>query len=263
MNKILNNDEAALYIDKSLISEFSSLKEMPGVNWNNSKVYEYFSTGCSISWLNQILYFNEQDSDIKEAVYNIIEYYRKRNIEAEWRISLNSKKRVQQDKILSFENFEKVATPIMLLNLEAYKDNEIVTDLEIFPLKVDKIKEWMNPFSKCFGLNEGDKIFFSKYWEKIVLDENGFNSFFGIVNNEVVSCGSISLNGDIPIIYNIGTLSSHQRKGYGTQMTMHCIKQAINNKSLQVALFSTPDGLKTYKNLGFKEIQTVDSYIIK
>lgn len=258
----LSKEEITEYLEDNLLSGFRLLKGTEGVDWKQTDTYEYFSTGCSIPWLNTFLYSKEDKSNLEKFVSDVIKYFEQKKLNGVWRISQFSTEQEKLNEILTSLGYEKSTAPVMTLDLKTFNLGENLDNLQIIPLTAERVSEWMIPFAACFGLNPSDANFFEKYWKKVVRDENDFDSYLGIVNNEVVSCASISLNGKIPAIYNIGTLLSHQRQGFGSQMTKHCIQKAQERGYSQVGLFSSSAGIRTYQKLGFVEIATVTNYLI-
>lgn len=88
--------------------------------------------------------------------------------------------------------------------------------------------------------------------QKYYYDEG---SIFIKKNNEYIGYGQIIMDGDTPIIVNIGVVQGHRGNGYGRFLVESLIKIVINNGFKKVNLkvsANNSTALNLYKSLGFK-----------
>jgi|SRR5271157_1774354 len=102
-------------------------------------------------------------------------------------------------------------------------------------------------------------------WFHEVFDDNSvwdnFAAYVGYVDGEPVSTTAIVMGGSAVGVYNVATLPSHQRRGYGEAVVRHALEEARGRTGVERAILqSTPAGLRMYERMGFRTVTRVTVY---
>lgn len=75
-----------------------------------------------------------------------------------------------------------------------------------------------------------------------------------------VAASEATLDGDVVGLYNICTLASHRRRGYGGALTLAPLLDAREAGCRIAVLQAAPEGVSVYRRLGFREFGTITEY---
>lgn len=101
-------------------------------------------------------------------------------------------------------------------------------------------------------------LFGPSAWPKETLKKDMELFAFDVLEDQgqIVGYCSLAINGDFADILNIGIHPEYRKKGYGTQLMQHMIKQAfqegVDNITLEVRVSNQP-AIGLYSSLGFKQ----------
>jgi ribosomal protein S18 acetylase RimI-like enzyme len=88
-----------------------------------------------------------------------------------------------------------------------------------------------------------------------------FASYVGYVDGEPVSTAAIVIGGGALGVYNVATLPTHQRRGYGERVMRHAVEDVRRRTGVpHTVLQSTPAGFRLYERMGFRPITSVAVY---
>jgi len=102
-------------------------------------------------------------------------------------------------------------------------------------------------------------------WFHEVFDNNQvwreFASYVGYVDGEPVSTTAIVVGGSAVGVYNVATLPSHQRRGYGEAVMRYALEDARRRHGIERSILqSTPAGYRLYERMGYRTITKVAVY---
>jgi ribosomal protein S18 acetylase RimI-like enzyme len=102
-------------------------------------------------------------------------------------------------------------------------------------------------------------------WFREVFDSGSvwkrFASYVGYYDGEPVSTTAIVVGGGAIGVYNVATIPTHQRRGFGEATMRHALADAAHNHAFEpVILQSTPSGLHLYQRMGFRTVARVAVY---
>jgi len=159
----------------------------------------------------------------------------------------------KNDSILTNKGFKKVAVwNAMALNLQEYKQYSVDYKLDIKRVKSEQeITDWINIVKQELKIN------FSVNEVQNLINEKSINLFIGYYNNVAVSTALTYTNNNIVGHYMIATLKDFTKKGFGFAIMQH----SLNYSNAKIAvLASSPQGIKLYNNLGYKEFDAFNVY---
>jgi GNAT superfamily N-acetyltransferase len=88
-----------------------------------------------------------------------------------------------------------------------------------------------------------------------------FAGYVGYAGGEPVSTAATVIAGDAIGVYNVATLPSHQRRGFGETIMRHALDKARAEHGLErTILQSTAQGLPIYQRMGYRTVTRVTVY---
>jgi ribosomal protein S18 acetylase RimI-like enzyme len=102
-------------------------------------------------------------------------------------------------------------------------------------------------------------------WFNQVFDSDAvwdrFAGYVAYADEEPVATTAIILGGGAMGVYNVATVPTHQRRGFGEAVMRHALEDARRRSGVErVVLQSTPAGLKLYQRMGFRTVTRVSVY---
>lgn len=94
-----------------------------------------------------------------------------------------------------------------------------------------------------------------------VIARPGVRTYVGKVDGEPVATGvGVSLENQVGI-FNVTTLPSHRRRGYGAAITWRAVRDGLDQGARWAWLQSSPDGYSVYEQLGFTTHESWECWI--
>lgn len=179
--------------------------------------------------------------------------------------SLSGKGRIASDTLFQIGSITKTFTASIIFNM--YFDlsnkfsnikNEFITIHEVN--KNDDLKEWIQPQNEGFQIKEGDDHYRKLNADILKKDSNKFRHFVAYYQNNVASAGTLFLSKDAVMIHNLATKTNFTKRGIGTALTLHMMRQAKQLGFKHCFLDSSEDSFNLYKKIGFKTYSTTTVY---
>lgn len=102
-------------------------------------------------------------------------------------------------------------------------------------------------------------------WFNQVFDSEGvwrnFAGYVGYYEEEPVATTAIVQGGGAMGVYNVATVPTHQRRGFGEAVMRYALGDARRRSGIEKAVLqSTPAGLNLYRRMGFRTVTNVAVY---
>jgi ribosomal protein S18 acetylase RimI-like enzyme len=160
-------------------------------------------------------------------------------------------------RLLSRGYYEFDASPAMLLEGEPNRWNtnsgatvrQVTTpeDLSAFRHVISKVFH-ISPLEVDLILNDG------------VLKISKTRNYLGLVRDTPVATATLVLEGNLPGIWNVGTLPDYRRRGISTEIMHRLIEDSAALGFSSTMLLASPDGLPLYRKLGYRTLSTLRMY---
>ena len=153
----------------------------------------------------------------------------------------------------------------MYLPIDKINTDDI--QIENFLIKEVSSRIEMNDFSEIlssiFG-NSKESFYVKEYYKLITQNDLYKNSsikyYIGYYNGNAVSTGCLYFTEESIGIYDISTSLHFRKQGFGTAMFNYLLSKIKNDKREYCILQASEDGVKMYKNFGFKEVIKINIY---
>lgn len=153
----------------------------------------------------------------------------------------------------------------MYLPIDKINTDDI--QIENFLIKEVSSRIEMNDFSEIlssiFG-NSKESFYVKEYYKLITQNDLYKNSsikyYIGYYNENAVSTGCLYFTEESIGIYDISTSLHFRKQGFGTAMFNYLLSKIKNDKREYCILQASEDGVKMYKNFGFKEVIKINIY---
>ncbi|MGA8295566.1 MAG: GNAT family N-acetyltransferase [Acidimicrobiales bacterium] len=148
----------------------------------------------------------------------------------------------------------KEAVPLMVFAPTAHMTvDEIPTGLSIRQVVSDDVDEYADIAAAAFGMPHEIA---RQSMSREVLARNGVRGYIGDIDGRPVATSVGVTNGDSVGIFNVGTVESARRRGYGREITVRAISDGVKNGAKWSYLQSSPAGLSIYRRIGYETLET-------
>ena len=88
-----------------------------------------------------------------------------------------------------------------------------------------------------------------------------FFAYVGYREGEPVTTAAVVMAGGVAGVYNVATIPTHQRHGYGEAVMRHALREIHREHGIErTILQSTPAGYRLYERMGYRPVTTVAVY---
>ncbi|MBG5918304.1 GNAT family N-acetyltransferase [Providencia stuartii] len=135
----------------------------------------------------------------------------------------------------------------------------------------DQLIEWAQPLMTAFGTEDSDtdedptviNEYIRYHQRALQRDIQSQHYVLFNENNTPVSALTLTINGNMARLDDIGTDTQYQRQGLATLLIKHALKTCIRKNIECCFLEASSDGLSIYQKLGFTPLFHYYSFIVK
>ncbi|GAB3995056.1 GNAT family N-acetyltransferase [Spirosoma daeguense] len=229
---------------------------IPGMTAVETAEYAFVDTGLPTSTFNVAIPKTGQSEFLLPLFERINTFTRNSFPVALWCFSDALAELVQQHKLIGEER--NVAMWADLTNV-APADTSL-PDFHIRYVKTpDDYAHFADVLADLFGnLPEATQI---RTYHQLISHahkpEQPIRLYIGECAGQIVSTGTLFVDGDVAGIYDIATRPTSRGKGFGSVMFGYLLREANRLNARQVVLQASPDGLRIYQRAGFLDVGLV------
>ena len=82
----------------------------------------------------------------------------------------------------------------------------------------------------------------------------GFESYLGLIDDEPVATSSVYTAGEVAGVYNVATIASRRRRGFGEALTGHAVSRGQEQGCTVAILQASAMGKPVYERMGFRTV---------
>lgn len=147
--------------------------------------------------------------------------------------------------------------PLMVLEADRF-DADQPAKLTIRRLGPEQAHEHAALAAAAFGASEED---FDELVPRELIALAGVRCYVGELDGEVVTTSVGVVLGDSVGIFNVATPAVYRRRGYGSAVTTHALREGFAAGASWAWLRSSPAGLRVYERLGFRTVESWQVWI--
>jgi len=218
------------------------------------------------SLFNRIITYEGMNSDgALNDIATIADHYRSSKHPFSWLVWSHDTDAAELARALEEQGLKKSGqSPGMSLSLTdwTYKAPSI-SNFEIKPIRTTSEFTWFKEIAlPAFGLQGETGEVFMQVNEMLGLGEQAtLRHYVGFLDGRPAGVVTSFQDGETVGIYNVATAGEYRRRGIGSALTAHAIRegQAVGGKL--AVLQSSEMGVSVYRTLGFSEEVKIDFYI--
>lgn len=254
---------ALAVLDASQAAFASMLAEMPGATGRGDHGLWWVDSGRPDAEFNRV-YVTPDSGDDEEyaaAVAEVVTYFRRAGRPFRWTVGLRPEP-ADAGRILRGNGLRHVEDePGMWLDLAAPAGEPYLADaLDIRPVADEAaLRDWIRAWASGAPADVGAR-WFDVYRSLPYGPDGDLRMFVGYRDGEPVATCYLYFTGAVVAVHYVVTDARFRRRGIGAAMTDAALRHARDAGGRIAVLTASPDGIGTYRRLGFRECGTVGTY---
>jgi hypothetical protein len=94
-----------------------------------------------------------------------------------------------------------------------------------------------------------------------MLSPTDVSLYTGFVDGEAVATSALFMSHRVAGVYNVATLDTHRRRGFGEAITWHAVMDGVAARCTMASLQASEMGKPVYERMGFKTVTTYKTYL--
>jgi ribosomal protein S18 acetylase RimI-like enzyme len=121
---------------------------------------------------------------------------------------------------------------------------------------------WLRVMGQGFGMDEGDTETIDQTARVMGYDANAqWVRFVGVVAGAAVASSGLMVFGGPAVVYNVATVPTARRRGFGEAMTRAALRYALGLGYRVAALGTSDMGRSVYERMGFRDVGVLRQYV--
>ena len=245
------------YSQSNIEQLFKLIGSFPNQQYVQTDYFEYIKTKDSI-WPNQLLNLQASENEIETVLDLIEEQSKDGEIPNLLMLNPNTKIHSLNDKLRqrAYKSGLWYAMAHSLNNLTPQNTNP---NFKVIRVQIKDLGIWLSIVEEELMDNKPlNTVLF-----KNLLDNNNCYFYLGFERNLAVATSFLFVDKKNAGVYLVSTKKTHRRKGFGREMTNHCLLMAKVLRCENVELQATEIGKGVYESVGFTIHGSVDVFRIK
>ena len=250
-------------METNFINGFKLIAGINDSRFTESALLAEFYSGYGTSWLNCVFRADGTDSSIESLTQNVLSKYDSARPMV-WHVgALTKAPEKVKDLLKSHQAVPVGSAPGMVLSTNdarAFKTPDTASLVIRNVATRTEISDWINTFSSSFDLPEHVANHFETFIQRRLGHSSNDFWFVGYVDEVPISSAYYLNDSGVSMIYNVCTLETFRKKGYGRSMMAHVIAHASERFTTPIGLYASEMGYSMYEALGFKRIYEIEEF---
>lgn len=216
-----------------------------------------FVTGVDSSSLNVVIDSRIDGEFTLEIIDAMSSFFSKHKVPWSWFITASSRKNEIEKHGFSL-SYESPAMYFDLSIVLPTIEGSMVTINEV----KDDLMEWIQPLQEAYESTDNCECYRKLNAGLIEKGERKLRQFTAYYDNEAVASATLFLSDKAVMLHNLATKNKFRRRGIGTELTLHLLKEAKNAGYRHCYLDSSDEAINLYASLGFKIYSVTSEYVI-
>ncbi|MGQ7888873.1 GNAT family N-acetyltransferase [Paenibacillus sp. MAH-36] len=218
------------------------------------------------SLFNRIITYKGLKSDgALNDIATIADHYQSSKRPFSWLIWSHDTEAVELASVLEEQGLKKSGqSPGMSLSLTDWTyEAPSIPNFEIKPIRTSSEFSWFKEIAlPAFGLQGETGEVFMQVNESLALGEQAIlRHFAGFLDGRPAGVVTAFQDGETIGIYNVATAGEYRRRGIGSALTAHAIREGQAAGGKLAVLQSSEMGVRVYRAMGFSEEVRIDFYM--
>lgn len=145
--------------------------------------------------------------------------------------------------------------------LEQLQQKTSLDGFEIVPVKeMEEFKKWERPFHEAFQFTQSATEHYLKLQAKAGF-QAPFTHLSGVIEGEVVNTGTLLTTDQGGYLFNLTTLPTTRRRGFGKEMILHRLELAKQKGCKRVGAILSPQVALLHQSLGFEYVYSYSLFV--
>ncbi|OAS14399.1 GNAT family N-acetyltransferase [Paenibacillus oryzisoli] len=238
----------------------------PRITYVNAPGVNRYESDLPHSLFNRVIAYQCMESETAIGDIEVIaSHYRARNLPFSWLVWSHDDEARDLARVLENLGLTKSSySPGMSLPLSNWTFNTTtIPNFEIKPIRTTLEFAWFKEIVlPTFGLKGDTGDVFMQINEAIgTNDQTILQHYVGFLDGHPAGAATAFQEGDTIGIYNVATVEAYRRRGIGSAMTAHAIREGQVSGAQLAVLQSSELGVNVYRELGFKEEVAIEFYL--
>jgi GNAT superfamily N-acetyltransferase len=194
--------------------------------------------------------------DADERIQWAVRQFEQAGVEASWSIGPLTTPPDLPERLLAHGFEAEEDLPWMAADLAVRPPEKAVPPLVVEEVRTPELHEaWVTAMVEGFESgDEGRETLERLGRNELEHGDGSWVRFVGLVDGLPVASSGLVEAGDVAGIYNVTTLRSMRRRGFGTAMSLAAIRRAWDLGHRMAVLGASDDGRGVYERLGFRDV---------
>lgn len=225
-----------------------------------------YESDLSHSLFNRIIvYAGLLSEEALSDIASIVDHYKSSKLPFSWLNWSHDSNAAELARVLEEQGLKKSGhSPGMALSLADWTYHApAIPNFDIKPILTNSEISWFKEIAlPAFGLRDELGDAFMQVNEALGIGEHApLRHYVGFVDDRPAGVVTTFQDGETLGIYNVATSEAFRRRGIGSALTAHAVREGQAAGSKQAVLQSSEMGVSVYRALGFREDVTIDFYI--
>jgi GNAT superfamily N-acetyltransferase len=248
-------------MDANLGSYCLHFGRLPGAEAHDDPDLRWFACGMPDEAFNGVIRAQLEPEQVDDAIERMLAEFRRRSVPARWQVGPTTSPATLGSALLAHGFTHDEDEPGMALDLRAMNQTDLlVPDLTIETVGDDAgLRQWIDVWG-CGAPGSVRACWWNVYHFLGLAEDQPWRYYLARWNSEPVAVTKLYYDAGVACIHHVVTVPTMRRRGIGTAIVVHALREARDRGYKVAILTSSPDGFNAYQRIGFRTYCTVSRY---
>jgi GNAT superfamily N-acetyltransferase len=234
---------------------------LPGAEAHDDPTLRWFACGVPDEAFNGVIRAQLELDQVDDAVERMLTEFRRRDVPARWQIGPTTRPSTLGRTLLTHGFTLDEDEPGMALDLTAMNEHVLaIPELTIETVTNARgLREWIEVWG-CGAPESARQCWWDVYSALGLADEEPWRYYLARWNGEPVAVVKLYYDAGIVCVHHVVTIPSMRRRGIGTAIVVHALREARDRGYRVAVLTSSELGFNAYREIGFRTYCAVSRY---
>jgi GNAT superfamily N-acetyltransferase len=241
-------------IETNINAYLLSFARLPGARLNDDGQVVWLDSGLADPNFNSVVHANLTPETAGSAIEAVLSHFRQRSLPLTWHIGPSTQPRDLDRFLLSHGMEHSEDEPGMAVEIERMRDDfQAPPGLVIEQAqKEDDLETWISIWG-CGAPEVVGRFWLDAFRQMGSGDDLSWRYFVGRLDGRPVATSKLFIGAGVAAVHHVVTLPEMRRQGIGTAMTLRVLDEAHAMGYRVAVLTASPDGIGSYRRIGFQE----------